>query len=64
VVRGTSTWGRWWLQTLEVMRDTDRGANLSQAREEEYAVLMAPWTDPSFWFLTALLHGCSGQRLV
>lgn len=64
VVRGTSTWGRWWLQTLEVMRDTDRGANPSQAREEEYAVLTAPWTDPAFWFLSALLHGCSGQRLV
>ncbi|HJW70873.1 MAG TPA: methyltransferase domain-containing protein [Candidatus Binatia bacterium] len=64
VVRGTSAWARWWLQTLEVMRATDRVANPTQPREEEYAVLTAPWTDPSFWFLSALLHGCSGQRPV
>jgi SAM-dependent methyltransferase len=62
VVRGTSAWGRWWLQTLEVMRATDRVADPTHAREEEYAVLTAPWTDPAFWFLSALLHGCSGQR--
>jgi len=64
VVRGTSAWGRWWLQTLEVMRDTDRAASRTQAREDAYAVLMAAWTDPTFWFLSALLHGCSGQRPV
>jgi SAM-dependent methyltransferase len=64
VVRGTSAWGRWWLQTLDVMRATDRVANPARAREDEYAVLMAPWGDPTFWFLSALLHGCSGQRPV
>jgi SAM-dependent methyltransferase len=64
VVRGSSAWGRWWLQTLDVMRATDRVTNPTHAREEEYAVLMAPWSDPTFWFLSALLHGCSGQRAV
>jgi SAM-dependent methyltransferase len=62
VVRGTSTWGRWWLQTLDVMRATDGVANPARARQEEYAALMTPWSDPTFWFLSALLHGCSGQR--
>ena len=23
---------------------------------------MAPWTDTSFWFMNALIHGCQGRR--
>jgi hypothetical protein len=50
-------------QTLEAIRGwelADHG--LTEAREEEYKVLIAPWTDQSFWFLTALVYACWGQR--
>ena len=63
VVRGGSSWARWWQETLEAMctwEEADDG--LTEAREEEYKPLTAPWTDPSFWFLNALLHACWGQR--
>jgi SAM-dependent methyltransferase len=63
VVSGGSPWARWWQQTLEAIRGwelADRG--LTEAREEEYKALIAPWTDQSFWFLTALVHACWGQR--
>ena len=64
VVRGTSPWGQWWLQTLEVMRATDEALEGGTERlENEYEVLTRPWTDESFWFLTALIHACRGQRL-
>jgi SAM-dependent methyltransferase len=63
VLRATSPWGRWWLQTLEVMRATDEVAGvLTEARKKEYAVLTAPWSDASFWFQTALIHSCWAQR--
>ena len=63
VLRAPSPWGRWWLETLEGMRANDEAAgNLTAERKEEYAVLTAPWNDQSFWFLTALIHGCWGQR--
>ena len=63
VLRGTSPWGRWWLQTLEVMRASDESAGvLTGAREEEYGILTAPWSDPSFWFQTAVIHACWAQR--
>jgi SAM-dependent methyltransferase len=63
VVRGGSSWARWWQQTLEAIRGwelADHG--LMETREEEYKALIAPWTDQSFWFLTALVHACWGQR--
>ena len=64
VTRGTSAWGRWWRETLEGIRANDDAAGkLTPAGREEYAVLTAPWNDDSFWFLTALIHACSGQRL-
>src|SRR5262252_652858 len=57
VVRGGSPWARWWLQTLEVMRASDEAAGvLTEAREEEYGILTAPWSDPSFWFQTGVIH--------
>ena len=63
VVRGGSTWARWWQATLEAIRAWEQADGvLTKAREEEYKALTAPWTDPSFWFLNALLHGCCGQR--
>ena len=63
VLRATSPWGRWWLQTLEVMRASDETAGvLTEAREEEYEILTAPWSDPSFWFQTAVIHACWAQR--
>jgi SAM-dependent methyltransferase len=63
VVRGGSPWARWWQQTLEAIREWELADhNLTEAREEEYKALIAPWNDQSFWFLTALVHGCWGQR--
>jgi hypothetical protein len=62
-VRGGSLWARWWQETLEAIRTWEQaGGVLTEAREEEYEALTAPWSDPSFWFLTALLHACWGQR--
>jgi hypothetical protein len=63
VVRGGSSWARWWQQTLEAIRTWEQADDgLTEAQEEEYKALTAPWTDPSFWFLNALLHACWGQR--
>ena len=65
VTRGTTPWAQWWLQTLEVMRTTDAAiAGLTDSQKAEYDVLTAPWNDASFWFLTALVHACRGQRVV
>jgi SAM-dependent methyltransferase len=63
VVGGGSPWARWWQQTLEAIREWERSEHgLTEAREEEYEALIAPWTDQSFWFLSALVHACWGQR--
>jgi len=63
VVRGGSPWAQWWQETLEAIRGWERGKDgMTEAREEEYKALIAPWTDPSFWFLSALVHACWGQR--
>jgi SAM-dependent methyltransferase len=63
VVRGGSPWARWWQATLEAIRSWEQADGvLTKAREEEYKSLTAPWADPSFWFLNALVHGCCGQR--
>jgi SAM-dependent methyltransferase len=63
VARGGSPWARWWQQTLEAIRGWEQGGHgLPEAREEEYKTLIAPWADPSFWFLNALIHACWGQR--
>jgi len=63
VVRGGSPWAQWWQETLEAIRDWEQGGHgLTAAREEEYKALIAPWTDPSFCFLNALVHACWGQR--
>ena len=65
VVSGGSPWAHWWLQTLEAIRGWELDSHgLTEAREEEYKALMAPWTDQSFRFLTALVHACQGQRPV
>jgi len=63
VVRGGSPWARWRQQTFEAIRGwelADHG--LTEAQEKEYKELLAPWADKSFWFLTALMHACWGQR--
>ena len=63
VVRGDSQWARWWQDTLEGIREWERAnGRLTESQEEEYRPLMAPWTDASFWFMNALIHGCQGQR--
>ncbi|HMS82884.1 MAG TPA: methyltransferase domain-containing protein [Nitrospira sp.] len=63
VVRGGSPWGQWWLQSLEGIRASEQAdGSLTEERDQEYRVLTAPLTDPSFWFLNALIHACSGQR--
>ena len=63
VVRGGSPWARWWQETLEAIRGWEQGGHgLTEAQEEEYKALIAPWSDPSFWFLNALVHACWGQR--
>ena len=65
VVRGGSPWGRWWLQSLEAIRASEQTDGcLTEERDKEYRVLTAPLTDPSFWFLSALIHACWGQRQV
>jgi len=61
VVRGTSAWGRWWLQTLQVMRATDRLADPTRAREEEYAVSHGALERSGLLAPQRALHGCSGQ---
>jgi SAM-dependent methyltransferase len=64
VVRGGSPWACWWKQTLEGIRANEEAAgSLTRAREQEYQQLMAPFTDPSVWLLSELLHACWGQRL-
>jgi SAM-dependent methyltransferase len=64
VVRGGSPWACWWKQTLEGIRANEEAAgSLPRAREQEYQQLMAPFADPSVWFLSELLHACWGQRL-
>ena len=63
VVRGGSPWARWWQETMEAIRTWEQaGGVLTEEREEEYKALTAPWSDPSFWFLNALVHACWGQR--
>jgi SAM-dependent methyltransferase len=62
VVSGGSTWAQWWRQTLEAIRGWELADGLTEAREKEYQALIAPWHDKSFSFLTALVHGCRGQR--
>ena len=63
VVSGGSPWARWWEQTLEGIRQWELDSHvLTEAREEEYKALMAPWTDQSFRFHTPLVHACRGQR--
>ena len=63
VVRGGSPWARWWQATWEGIHGWEQADHgLTEAREEEYKALTAPWTDPSFWFLNAFIHACWGQR--
>jgi len=63
VVRGGSPWGRWWLKSMEAIRASEQtDGSLTEERDQEYGVLTAPLTDPSFWFLNALIHACWGQR--
>jgi SAM-dependent methyltransferase len=63
VVCGGGPWARWWQQTLEAIRGWEQADHsLTDSGEEEYKALIAPWGDPSFWFLNALIHGCWGQR--
>jgi SAM-dependent methyltransferase len=63
VVRGGSPWALWWQATLQAIRAWELAKDgLTETREREYEALIAPWTDPSFWFINALLHACWGQR--
>jgi SAM-dependent methyltransferase len=62
VVRGGSPWACWWKQTLEGIRANEEAAGtLTRAQEQQYQQLMAPFTDPSEWLLSELLHACWGQ---
>lgn len=63
VVRGGSPWGQWWRQSLQGIRASEQADGiLTEERDSEYLSLMEPFTDPSFWFLTAPIHACLGQR--
>jgi SAM-dependent methyltransferase len=62
VVRGTSPWARWWQQTLAAIAAWEQSGSLSDFAAQDYQALMAPFDDSSFWFVTALLHACWGQR--
>jgi hypothetical protein len=64
VVPGGSPWGCWWKQTLEGIRANEEASgSLTRKRQEEYQQLMPPFTEPSVWLLSELLHACWGQRL-
>lgn len=65
VVRGGSPWGQWWIQSLEGIRASEqKDGSLTAEREQEYQTLIASFSDPSFWFHTAPIHGCRGQRTI
>jgi len=63
VVRGASPWARWWQQNLDVIRAWGLASDgPGEANKEQHQALTAPCGDPSVWFLTELLHACTGQR--
>jgi SAM-dependent methyltransferase len=63
VVRGGSRWALWWEQTLEGIESCERAAgSLTAIREQEYRDLKAPFSDPSCWVMSEMLHACRGQR--
>jgi len=63
VVRGGNPWARWWQQNLDVIRAWGPASSgPGEATDEEHKELTAPCGDPSAWFITELLHACSGQR--
>jgi len=65
IIRGGTPWARWWKESLEGIQISEHtDGSLTPAREEEYKALITPLDDPTFWFLSVLLHCCRGQRLV
>jgi SAM-dependent methyltransferase len=63
VVRGAGPWADWWQQTLEGIGAWEQsGGASSESRAEEQKALIEPLSDSSFWFSTALIHACWGQR--
>lgn len=63
VQRGGSPSALWRKATFEAYRTWDQAnGELTKKQESEYKALLAPWTDPSFWFVNVLLHACWGQR--
>lgn len=65
VVQGGSPWARWWQQSLEGIRASEqKDGSLTEERDKDYQTLIPPFSDPSFWFHTAPIHGCRGQRTI
>ena len=63
VVRGGSSWAQWWQESLEGIRASEEAdGSLTDARRDEYEMLIAPLADRSFWLHNVLLHSCVGQR--
>ena len=62
VVRGASPWARWWQQNLDVIRGWGLASGTAEAPGDQHLALTAPCNDPSVWFITELLHACTGQR--
>ncbi len=63
VVRGGAPWARWWKESFEGIRASEHAdGSLTPVREDEYKALITPLSDPTFWLLSVLLHGCRGQR--
>lgn len=63
VVRGGTPWAHWWKESLEGIKTSEYAdGSLTPQREEEYKALITPLSDPTFWLLSVLLHGCRGQR--
>jgi SAM-dependent methyltransferase len=62
VVRGAGPWARWWQQNLDVIHGWGLASGTTEALDDEHQALTAPCSDPSVWFITELLHACSGQR--
>ena len=59
VVRGGSSWARWWAPTLEVINELGGG---DQADRQGVEVMATALADPTVWVQREVLHACWGRR--
>jgi SAM-dependent methyltransferase len=60
VVRGGSSWARWWIPTLEVIDELGGGDAASRREVEMMTTALA---DPTVWLQRELLHACWGRKV-